>query len=35
MKWVFGFPEARFCGLAKNAYALFVLSALTNMYLVL
>jgi IS5 family transposase len=33
MKRVFGFTKVRYRGLAKNAHALFVLSALTNLYL--
>lgn len=33
MKRVFGFTKVRYRGLAKNANALFVLSALTNLYL--
>lgn len=33
MKRVFGFAKARYRGLAKNAHALFVLSALTNLYI--
>lgn len=33
MKGVFGFTKVRYRGLAKNAHALFVLSALTNIYL--
>jgi IS5 family transposase len=33
MKRVFGFTKVRYRGLAKNAQALFVLSALTNLYL--
>jgi IS5 family transposase len=32
MKRVFGFTKVRYRGLAKNAHALFVLSALTNLY---
>jgi len=33
MKRIFGFTKVRYRGLAKNAHALFVLSALTNLYL--
>jgi IS5 family transposase len=33
MKRIFGFTKVRYRGLAKNANALFVLSALTNLYL--
>ncbi|MEW8525756.1 MAG: IS5 family transposase [Candidatus Thiodiazotropha endolucinida] len=33
IKRVFGFTKVRYRGLAKNAHALFVLSALTNLYL--
>ncbi|QKK10254.1 MAG: IS5 family transposase [Pseudomonadota bacterium] len=33
MKGIFGFAKVRYRGLAKNAHALFVLSALTNLYL--
>ena len=33
MKRVFGFTKVRYRGLTKNAHALFVLSALTNLYL--
>jgi IS5 family transposase len=33
IKRVFGFTKARYRGLNKNANALFVLSALTNLYL--
>lgn len=33
MKRLFGFTKVRYRGLAKNAHALFVLSALTNLYL--
>ncbi|MEW7988315.1 MAG: IS5 family transposase [Candidatus Thiodiazotropha sp.] len=34
MKRVFGFTKVRYRGYVKNAHALFVLSALTNLYLV-
>lgn len=33
MKGVFGFTKVRYRGLTKNAHALFVLCALTNLYL--
>jgi IS5 family transposase len=33
MKRVFGFTKVRYRGLAKNAHALFVLCALTNLYM--
>lgn len=33
MKRIFGFTKVRYRGLAKNAHALFVLCALTNLYL--